>query len=95
MTIENISWLISTKECCRPRRGLNPLPPGLQSDGGSRVGGAGGGKTNDLHPLRANSSPLEYIILRRDLVLDSKQEVTKVVSLAKNGRKSTKRIQPT
>ena len=32
MTIENISWSISTKECCRPRRGLNPRPPGLQSD---------------------------------------------------------------
>ena len=35
MTIENISWSISTKECCRPRRGLNLRPPGLQSDGAS------------------------------------------------------------
>ena len=35
MTVENISWSISTKECCRPRRGLNPWPPGLQSDGAS------------------------------------------------------------
>ena len=35
MTIENISWSISTKERCRPRRGLNPGPPGLQSDGPS------------------------------------------------------------
>ena len=35
MTVENISWSISTKECCRPRRGLNPGPPGLQSDGAS------------------------------------------------------------
>ena len=34
MTVENISWSISTKECCRPRRGLNPRP-GLQSDGAS------------------------------------------------------------
>ena len=34
-TVENISWSISTKECCRPRRGLNPRPPGLQSDGAS------------------------------------------------------------
>ena len=33
MTVENISWSISTKECCRPRRRLNPRPPGLQSDG--------------------------------------------------------------
>ena len=30
MTIENISRSISTKECCRPRRGSNPRPPGLQ-----------------------------------------------------------------
>ena len=35
MTVENISWSISTKESCRPRRGLNPRPPGLQSDGAS------------------------------------------------------------
>ena len=35
MTVENISWLISTKKCCQPRRGLNPRPPGLQSDGAS------------------------------------------------------------
>ena len=25
MTVENISWLISTKECCRPRRGFEPV----------------------------------------------------------------------
>ena len=31
MTVENISWSISKKECCRPRWGLNPRPPGLQS----------------------------------------------------------------
>ena len=35
MTVENISWSISTKECYRPRRGLNPWPPGLQLDGAS------------------------------------------------------------
>ena len=35
MTVENISWSISTKECCRPRQGLNPRPPGLHSDGTS------------------------------------------------------------
>ena len=35
MTVENISWSISTKECRRPRRGLNAQPPGLQSDGAS------------------------------------------------------------
>ena len=32
MTVQNISWSISTKECCRPRRGLNLWPPGLQLD---------------------------------------------------------------
>ena len=35
MTVENISWSISTKECCRPRRGLNLRPPGRQSDSAS------------------------------------------------------------
>ena len=32
MTVQNISWYISTKKCCRLRRGSNPPPPGLQSD---------------------------------------------------------------
>ena len=32
MTLENISWSISTKECCRPWWGSNPRPSGLQSD---------------------------------------------------------------
>ena len=35
MTVEYISWSISMKECCRPRRGLNLRPPGLQLDGAS------------------------------------------------------------
>ena len=35
MIVENISWSIYTKECCRPRRGLNLRPPGPQSDGAS------------------------------------------------------------
>ena len=35
MTVENISWSISTKECCRSRRGLNSRPSGLQPDGAS------------------------------------------------------------
>ena len=43
MTIENISWSISTKECCRPRWGLNPRPPGLQSDGASNWATEDGG----------------------------------------------------
>ena len=32
MTVETISWSISMKESCRPRRGSNLRPPGLQSD---------------------------------------------------------------
>ena len=35
MTEENVSWSISTKECCQPQRGLNPWLPGLQSDSAS------------------------------------------------------------
>ena len=31
----NISRSIFTEECCRPRRGLKPRPPGLQSVGAS------------------------------------------------------------
>ena len=33
ITVENISYSISTKECCRPQRGLYPRPSGLQSNG--------------------------------------------------------------
>ena len=32
MTVENISWSISMKECCRPRQGSNLGPLCLQSD---------------------------------------------------------------
>ena len=32
MTIENISWSISAKECCQTRRGLNSQPPDHQMD---------------------------------------------------------------
>ena len=32
MTVESISWSISTKECCQPRLGSNLQPPGLQSE---------------------------------------------------------------
>ena len=48
MTIENISWSISTKECCWPRRGLNPRPPGLQSDGTSKWATEAGPITIDM-----------------------------------------------
>ena len=40
MTVEKISWSISMKECCRPQWGLNPWPPGLQSDGDQEVVGS-------------------------------------------------------
>ena len=43
MTIENISWSVSTKECCQSRRGLNPRP-GLQSDSASNWAWSGGAK---------------------------------------------------
>ena len=51
MTVENISWSISTKECCRPRRGLNPWPPGLQSDGASNWATEAGKMTLVFHVL--------------------------------------------
>ena len=56
MTVENISWSISTKECCRPRRGLNPRPPGLQSDGASNWATEAGDpldKASFLHTVRS------------------------------------------
>ena len=46
MTVENISWSISTKECCRPRRGLNPRPPGSQSAHPTETKGKYGKVTN-------------------------------------------------
>ena len=49
MTVDNISWSISTKECCRPRRGLNPRPPGLQSDGASNWATEAGGSIWNNH----------------------------------------------
>ena len=48
MTVENISWSISTKECCRPRWGLNPRPPGLQSECASNWATEAG---NNLHEV--------------------------------------------
>ena len=44
MTVEYTSWSNSTKECYRPRRGLNPRPPGLQSDGASNWATKAGSK---------------------------------------------------
>ena len=49
VTVENISWSITTKECCRPRRGLNPRPPGLQSDGASNWATEAGSSYLDLY----------------------------------------------
>ena len=52
MTVENISWSISTKECCRPRRGLNPRPPGLQSDGASNWATEAGNRIFEYTPSK-------------------------------------------
>ena len=64
MTVENISWSISTKECCRPRRGLNPRPPGLQSDGASNwateAGCAHSFSRNWQLPFFSNPQPLDH-----------------------------------
>ena len=56
MTIENISWSISTKECCRPRQGLNPRPPGLQLDSASNWATEAGSLSSEPIPvLRAHT----------------------------------------
>ena len=57
MTVENISWTISTKECCRPRRGLNPRPPGLQSDGASNWATEAGFAPKYLEVLKKQCRP--------------------------------------
>ena len=56
MTVENISWSISTKECCRPRRGSNPRPPGLQSDSTSTW-------ATEARPVSSGSALLTVITL--------------------------------
>ena len=70
MTVENISWSISTKECCRPRRGLNPRPPGLQSDGASNWVTEAGMARVLVHPslnsLEAVEGTCDQLILLSD-----------------------------
>ena len=64
MTVENISWSISTKEYCRPRRELNPRPPGLQSDGASNWATTGcklNGQVKTEESINTNS---RYILIR-------------------------------
>ena len=67
MTVENISWSISTKECCRPRRGSNLQPPGLQSDGASNWATEAGSSTIQyilwyfMHALKN----VKYVIFRK------------------------------
>ena len=51
MTVESISWSISTKECCRPRR-LNPRPPCLQSDDASNWATEAGPKRGNHNTKR-------------------------------------------
>ena len=73
MTVENISWSISTKECCCPRRGLNPQPPGLQSGGASNWATEAGQEAKWLPCLQNRwiLSPLpvykqEYLFYKQD-----------------------------
>ena len=70
MTIENISRAIFTKECCRAWQGLNPWPPGLQSDGtsnwASEAGPISAGRPDDidtrhLHHTRPSAETPTYI----------------------------------
>ena len=78
LTVENSSWSISTKECCRPRRGLNPRPPGLQSDGASKWATEAGSVYCFPHSQlwyvavwisrSVSVSPLEFEIMRVDWI---------------------------
>ena len=70
MTVENISWSISTKECCRPRRGSNPRPPGLQSDGASNWATEAGPLSDnkiqhEIHVYSDNTSNMNHIMRKR------------------------------
>ena len=62
MTVENISWSISMKECCRPRRGLNPRPPGLQSDGASNWATEAGNSSSKYWYFFFFSSPWKHML---------------------------------
>ena len=59
MTVENISWSTSAKECCLPRRGLNPRPPGLQSDSASNWATEAGHFWWTLHQTQISFSTAE------------------------------------
>ena len=62
MTVENISWSISTKECCRPRRGLNPRPLGLQSDGASNWATEAGQSTVTIRQIKTwNDNTINWV----------------------------------
>ena len=73
MTVENISCSISTKECCRPRRGWNPRPPGLQSDGASSWATEADNIDNDSYndnltvTTFTNYARVLYLILYRNI----------------------------
>ena len=68
MTVENISWSISTKECCRPRRGLNPRPPGLQSDGASNWATEAGSSLDVVPDIL--SGPISYTCRRAHMQVE-------------------------
>ena len=67
MAVENISWSISTKECCRLRRGLNPRPPCLQSDGASNWATEAGCRLNRLSHTIYWKSPISILGTSWDL----------------------------
>ena len=84
MTVENISWSISTKECCRPRRGLNPRPPGLQSDGASNWATEAGRLYNVEYSVENN------IGLVLDLLKSASGAMTKCKIVCAHRRRQTR-----
>ena len=77
MTVENISRWISMKECCRPWWGLNPPPPGLQSDGTSNWATETGHQSCTWHIAWSCSTFLSSIIkiFQRVFELQSGHEI--------------------
>ena len=69
MTVENISWSISMKECCQPRQGLNPRAPGLQSDGASNWS-TEAGTSNEYHNICFGGEIIKRSSTRQNLPLD-------------------------
>ena len=83
MTVENISWSISTKECCWPRRGLNPQTPGLQSDSASNWATEAGQKKKKKKMLSCCCPTLLYHWLSWQIAPDKRGYLKKKILISR------------